>query len=517
MKNILPPGVGAEAFASALDEFRKIVGKEWVFADEDSLYTYQDWYALADVEDNAASAVVAPENVEQVQAILRAANVYKTPLWPISTGKNFAYGGPAPRLKGTIILDLKRMNRILEVNEELGYALVEPGVSYFDLYNYIQERKLKLWVDVPAPGWGSVMGNALERGAGYTPYADHWGQQCGLEVVLPDGDVVRTGMGALPDSDTWQLYKYGYGPYIDGMFSQSSLGVVTKMGIWLMKDPGGFGTYWLKFPEEDSLKEIVEATFKAGIPGGIISSGAFEAANRTTRSQYYTGRDAMPESVLQDMLADLGVGRWNVHGSLYGTDEQRKQQWEWIRGAYSAVPGMTFELHDGLDVHNLPTGRQKTSAGVPNMSEFATLNWRPNGAHIAIAPMSPLSGESALSQYKRVKALSDEYGFDYVGACVITPRAMIHAVTLYFDRTDTEEKQRGHVLFNQLIEEMAAMGYGEYRTHLTFMDQVAETYSWNDHALWRLHERIKDALDPNGILAPGKQGVWPKRYRKQRV
>ena len=72
------------------------------------------------------------------------------------------------------------------------------------------------------------------------PYRDHWGAQCGLEVVTGDGELVRTGMGALPGSRTWQQFKYGYGPYLDGMFSQSNFGVVTKMGVWLMPEPEAY-------------------------------------------------------------------------------------------------------------------------------------------------------------------------------------------------------------------------------------------------------------------------------------
>ena len=72
---------------------------------------------------------------------------------------------------------------------------------------------------------------------------------CGMEVVLPNGDLIRTGMGALPHSPlesrkglrpdeqqpnrAWQLFNYGFGPYNDGIFSQSSLGIVVKMGIWV--------------------------------------------------------------------------------------------------------------------------------------------------------------------------------------------------------------------------------------------------------------------------------------------
>ena len=106
------------------------------------------------------------------------------------------------------------MNKVLEVSEDQAYALVEPGVSYFDLYRYIRERKLKLWIDCPDPGWGSVIGNALDHGAGRTPlpYRDHFGAHCGMEVVLPNGEVVRTGMGALPTAKTWQHFQYGAGP-----------------------------------------------------------------------------------------------------------------------------------------------------------------------------------------------------------------------------------------------------------------------------------------------------------------
>jgi hypothetical protein len=64
-----------------------------------------------------------------------------------------------------------------------------------------------------------------------------------------------------------------------------------------------------------------------------------------------------------------------------------------------------------------------------------------------------------------------------------------------------------------MIDDAAKEGYGEYRTHLVFMDQVAGTYSWNDRALMKLNERLQDALDPNGILAPGKSGIWRARYR----
>lgn len=101
------------------------------------------------------------------------------------------------------------MNTIAEINEEYGYAIVEPGVSFFDLYDEIQRRGLNLWPSVPAIGWGSVLGNTTDRGFGYTPLGNHAEAQCGMEVVLPSGEMLRTGMGAMEGSQLFALYK-GY-------------------------------------------------------------------------------------------------------------------------------------------------------------------------------------------------------------------------------------------------------------------------------------------------------------------
>jgi 4-cresol dehydrogenase (hydroxylating) len=72
-------------------------------------------------------------------------------------------------------------------------------------------------------------------------------------------------------------------------------------------------------------------------------------------------------------------------------------------------------------------------------------------------------------------------------------------------------------LFRTLVREAAAEGYAEYRTHIEYMDLVAGTFDFNNHALLRLNERVKDALDPNGVIAPGKSGIWPAAFRKGRA
>jgi FAD/FMN-containing dehydrogenase len=89
--------------------------------------------------------------VPDLQAIVRIANEFQMPLWPTSIGRNSGYGGAAPRLRGSVVLDLGRyMNRVLEVNVDGAYAIVEPGVTFAGLHQYLVDNGLrdKLWIDV---------------------------------------------------------------------------------------------------------------------------------------------------------------------------------------------------------------------------------------------------------------------------------------------------------------------------------------------------------------------------------
>ena len=88
-------------------------------------------------------------------------------------------------------------------------------------------------------------------------------------------------------------------------------------------------------------------------------------------------------------------------------------------------------------------------------------------------------------------------------------------VNIVYDRSDVDAKKRATGLMREMIAEAAAQGYGEYRTHLLFADQVAQSYGWNNGALRKFNETIKDAVDPNSVLAPGRNGIWGKKYRGQ--
>ena len=155
MTTALPPMVSEKSLAAALDGFVAALGSAAVLTSEAQLAEFRDPFAHASWDEYTASAVVMPTTVEEIQEVLRVANEHRVPLWTHGQGRNNGYGGPAPRVRGSVIVSLRNMNRVLEIDEESAYAVVEPGVRWFDLYDAIRAGGHRLWLSIADVGWGA--------------------------------------------------------------------------------------------------------------------------------------------------------------------------------------------------------------------------------------------------------------------------------------------------------------------------------------------------------------------------
>jgi FAD/FMN-containing dehydrogenase len=548
----LPPGVSSKDFSDALKQFEEAVGKEWVFTSDEDVALYRDAYSpfMGEPDELVASAAVAPDAVEQVQKVVKIANSYKIPIYPVSTGKNLGYGGSAPVLSGSVVLDLKRMNRIIEVNEKSAYALVEPGVSYFDLYRYIQEKGLKLWIDVPDPGWGSPVGNSLDRGGGYlmAQYRNHFDSHCGMEIVLANGEILRTGMGAMPGAKTWQEYKSGFGPWVDGIFSQSNFGVVTKMGFWLMPEPDAYLSGTVYAPRHDDLIPLVEIMTNLentrvtnGMPdlgSPLLSIPMIAEIDKWNRGDGPPPPDAELAALLaksegggspelEAYALKKGISYWSCKLSFYGAEKANAANWEYAKEKFSAIPGVKFEENESYKLPLTPEQREKVHKpqfGIPSLAMFSIgarspVNPQPTSGHMWFSPIIPRTGEAIFEANRVFAEAAKEFGLPVLSFSLPScywERAFIFIFAFPVTR-DVETNKKNRAAFKQVVQRAAEHGWGEYRTAPAFQDTIMGTYSYNNHALLRFHETLKDAVDPNGILSAGRYGIWPKHIRDQKA
>ena len=528
--------------ARALQAFRASVGDDWVFTSDEDLVPYTDAYSPYAVEPGLqlrASAAVAPVTVEQVQQVVRTANKYRIPLYAFSTGRNLGYGGAGPTEPGSVVVDLKRMDRVLEVDEGNALVVVEPGVSFIELHRHLEQHGHPFMVATPEPGWGSPVGNALDHGVSFV-MGDNFAAARGLEVVLPSGELLRTGMGALPEAHAWHHFPYGFGPNINGLFSQSSFGIVTRMGFTLARKPEMQAQFSVSSARSDDLHALV-ATVQAMREEGLLYLSATASPLRSPMTppgqpmpeharramQLLARRDGGSPAEWDSLAADSGVAVSVVSGNVRGPARVVEATLQHARDQFARIPGAVFNMDW---VHRFPldldaiTPDQRPQVGVPSLWPFSALAMGDTRRGMYFfSPVCRATAADLFALRQVIREVVLEHADESMWppflawnlANTVYPRAYITAYP--FAITDSADVNRRYrELFVRLVEACGAKGFGEYRTHAAFQGTVMAQYSFNDHALRRFCESIKDAVDPNGIMAPGKSGIWPKRARDGR-
>src|SRR5215211_6971502 len=127
--------------ARALDAWREILGPEHVLTDAATLSSAERATFLT---TRRVPAVIRPGSREEVQECVRVANEHKVPIYPVSTGKNWAYGSRVPTQSGCVLMELYRLNKIVDYSEKLAYVTVEPGVTFRQLHEFLRERNSDL-------------------------------------------------------------------------------------------------------------------------------------------------------------------------------------------------------------------------------------------------------------------------------------------------------------------------------------------------------------------------------------
>ena len=240
-----------------IDQFIELLGSDKVLASVDQLKPYKNNTIGFDESyyDEYIVGVLKPDTTDQVVSIVEIANIHNVPLYPISTGRNWGYGSKAPTALGSFIIDLSNMKKIREVNNEIGYAIIEPGVTQEDLTIFLKENCPEFILDkTGAPVATSIIGNTLERGWGLRGCKDKVVN--GFEIVSGSGKTFRTGSWGAAIGEPF--YRYTPGPITDQLFCQSNFGIITAMALKLYPRPEQFNALFCTIPREKLLITIKE-------------------------------------------------------------------------------------------------------------------------------------------------------------------------------------------------------------------------------------------------------------------
>lgn len=230
---------------------------------------------------------------------------------------------------------------------------------------------------------------------------------------------------------------------------------------------------------------------------------------------------------LQQYARQNGIPYWSCTVKFYGPAKAIGAQWEYAKEKFSAIAGAKFQ--DG-EFYKLPlTPDQfnkvhKPEFGIPSLEMFSIgarspYNPTPTSGHMWFSPIIPRTGEAILEANRVFSQAAKDFGLPILSFSLPSTYWMRAFIFLFgFPIThDIPTNRKNRESFKKLIQLSAEHGWGEYRTPPAFQDTVMETYSFNNHALRRFHETIKDALDPNGIISPGRYGIWPKHLRGQKA
>jgi len=522
--------------STALTAWKQVLG-------EDGVLTGPDAEAKYAVDTGTVTrripAVLHPRNVEQVVACVRIAAKHGIPLYPVSTGNNWGYGTANPAVDDCVVVDLSGMDRIVDFDQETGLVTVEPGVTQQQLWDYLDAGRLPFLVPVTGAGPDcSLLGNALERGYGITPFCDHFGAVTWLEAVLPDGEIYQGALSALGGENVDRAYKWGVGPYVDGLFTQGAFGIVTKMTLALMPRPESYEAFFFSLRNETNLEAAILAIRDIVTSLGSLC-GAINLMNRRrvlamTVPYPELGRgEIMPVDQVEQYARRYRIFPWMGVGALYGTRGLVKEARRLVKARMKGVANQLIFLNPtkvrlakrvaqtipGLAKRVVPvTDRlEKTLdllGGKPSDVALSLAYWRKGGVPpdranpardgcglLWYAPLVPMAPESVLRFVEMVNRICPRYGIEpLITLTSLSPRCFDSTIPILFDRADPSAAAQANACYEALFAEGRKAGFLPYRMGIKHMRLIIG----KDSPYWQLVKKIKLSVDPLNIISPGR-------------
>ena len=458
---------------------------------------------ITEFESKSLIGIAFPKSKLEVEKIIRLANKHKIVLYPYSSGMNWGQGSKIPTSNNSLLVDLSALNSIIEISEKHRYVIVEAGVTQQQLSNALKDTKFKIPVTGSAAN-SSIVGNMLERGATFFGYRNKL--LMGIEVILGNESTVRTGL--------WHFYRQkdesiiyhsqGVGADINGLFTQSNFGIVTKVVIRLLPRKEGFLLH--AEAKEENLIPLVDTLYSLWedkvIQDGILITNKNDPRTTTKGNYSYTGD-------------------WFAIGSITGTNDTVTTAF--IKEAKKRLSTYCYHVNflstndEAIDYHPYFSILNKLYRGEPTNYSLQTMAQMRNvelkneeeldrnkdviGFSVAL-PAVPFDGEQVWKVMQTVKEVSDKLGVNpFHNFGTINDKVFEGFYRIYFDRNDTNAILTAHKWNEQVHIALAEISIFPYRMNIERMPYFTND---SDNTFWKTIKDIKLALDPNQIIALGR-------------
>jgi FAD/FMN-containing dehydrogenase len=473
-----------------IDRLAAIVGKDNIITDQAEMREYS----------GNPACVVKPAKTEQVQKIVQLANEHRVSIVPLSSGLPRLRGQSSAKGEDTVVIDLRRMNRILRVDSKNRVTMVEPGVAFGELIHELDKHGLQPLMPLLPKSSQSVLASALDQEPIATPRF-HWDSPDPLlctEAIFGNGELFRTGSAAGPGTleEQWasgQAQKNPMGPsqfdpyrIIQG--SQGTIGVVTWASIKCEFKPKYTR---LMLTSSENLEDLFDFTYamlrrKLADHLFIMNALSLSSAINLTQEEIEAMRRSLPEWIL--VLSFAGRG-------LLAQEELD----------YRVADSLDIAEANGLSpaesLDNIPAEEVEKIIGRPCPEQYWKLRYK--GACEEVFFLSTLDMASHL--YREFQAVATEKRFpaDSIGV-YLQPTIQgtnTHCFfDIHYDPDDSTQSKAAETLFQS--GSRVLMDKGAYFSRP--VPAIAESvFSRSSHETISAMKRVKSIFDPNLVMSPG--------------
>lgn len=475
----------------------------------------------------STKGVVYPESVSDIQRIIFWATKSCTSLYTVSAGRNWGYGSSSPILNDNLILNLSRMNKIESFDTKQGTVVLEPGVTQGQLYDFLQEHGLSYLTPITGAGpSASILGNALEKGYGITPYQDHMGSVMNIEAILADGTVYSSALKGFGGHRSDDVFPWKIGPYLEGLFFQSNFGIVTRATIALARKPQSIRQFILFIPEE-GLEKAIEVMSDVRRTYGSLVGGINLMNKRRVLSM-------IPADEFAKIERNLAIADWTAMGGLYGPDRVLSALQKELKALFrpfsgkvvfltqakldlaekfldivpaSSLKGMVGKARQAFDVlSGIPSEVALPLAYLKNDPlKIPQKNYDPDRDNCGLmwfAPLLPNDPALVRTFYQEAQRICHSYRIDpLVTFTSISERCFDATIPILFNQKEIQEKERAYKCYESLMEMCVKIGIFPYRLDIM---HIPDFFNREDVMAVNLYAKIKNVFDPHGILSPGR-------------